>query len=263
MSAAVEIAPEASGKRAVLQTPGQAIRSKYTRSHLLWSVVINWGLNTAIPYAVEHTKDCMGLWTKPNSPEPSSTPLWGSLAITLFFCVFLSSLVMTCSARRNVAKAKLIPVAEEAYTRGWLLLTPCRIENSFIRAVALSLYFEVIYLLPTLLVMGGMCARGEMNLPHNLGCGMEARVYPWFVGLWSVLLAAISYPLILLGAANRARIPDEVYDTFLAKLQEQQLDKQEQDKQQQNGNGHQNGHQNGQNGYSGLPQDKSTEPLVG
>src|SRR5690349_12019138 len=86
----------------LLQSPCEALSSRYSFVHVFWSVVINWALNTGITFAVESDRDYVGFSQRPNSRAPASTPMVLGLAISGFLIVFISSLIMTCSARRNV-----------------------------------------------------------------------------------------------------------------------------------------------------------------
>jgi len=202
------------------QSPTEALRSKYFFVNLVISIVINWGLNTGIAYGVLNSNDYVGLWSSPSSPNAAPTAMALDLAITGFLIVLLSSLVVTSVVKNAVGKAEVIPIPDEALSRGWLRFTPCRVENSWARGTLLALLYMVLFLVPTLVVLSLLCSSGSLSLPLNSSqCGMAVSPYYWFKGLWAGAQAAVAYPLILLGAVNKARIPEYLYDEFVVRQQ--------------------------------------------
>lgn len=194
------------------------MRSKHTVINAVVSFIVNVGINVGIGYGALKGCDHAGLWKTPKSPDASETPMATDMILTCFVIVFLTSLLVKGGTRKAVQEGKLGPVDPSPLTSGVWRILPVRTENNWRRAFYFGLAALIFLALPSLVALSVGCAAGWMNEgaddPDPV-CHMGATSYIWFKGLWAGLVAAIAFPFLTVGAANRNHIPEHVYGLFL------------------------------------------------
>jgi len=192
-------------------SPGDALVTFYARVNLVVTAIVNWGLNVGFGFGLLHSYDRIGLWSKTNTPNADSTPIWEDLLFTALILIFLSSMLLAPGVRKEISKGIIIPVANSDLKRGIWRLFPLTISSAWLRASIFAGQFAILVWGPTVGVFYALCQTGHMGDD----CSMDVKTFCWFKGAWAGVLAACAYPFLLLASLNRAHVPDDVYDQFL------------------------------------------------
>ena len=195
----------------VYQQPREAMRTITFRAQIIWTMLINFGINFGFEWAAvskwgkyKHHSEFPEIYVWRWNPTLNSN-MFLDLSLTAFLLASLCMLLATGGVQKDIKEGKCHPVSANMTVGGIWRFTPVRIRNIFLRSLAMGIWAWALFGLPTLGLLAVILRGGAMS-----GVGYSA-----FKGVWAFAVACPVFFVVFFSAADERNFPSLEFDRLM------------------------------------------------